>query len=188
MCWRAKIGHSDTLGTKSRVSAGGAQVMQTGSGVSHQEEMCGERTDFFQIWFEPHLQEAVKKDATYGEYQQEDFQVANEDGVRVKKVIGEGAPVSLVAEVEMDDITLQPGKTHRRNLAAGHILAAVTVSGEGIWRSTENEDTVAVKSRYFSVIEATEDTEVVAQENREGELRLVIIEVPRKVGYPLYGE
>ena len=183
-----EIGHSDTLGTKSRVSAGGAQVMQTGSGVSHQEEMFGEKTEFFQIWFEPHFHKAVKRDATYGEYQQQDFKVTNEDGVRVKKVIGEGAPVSLVAEVEMDDITLQPGKTHRRNLAAGHILAAVTVSGEGIWRSTENEDTVAVKSRYFSVIEATEDTEVVAQANRETELRLVIIEVPRKVGYPLYGE
>ena len=107
-----EIGHSDTLGTKSRVSAGGAQVMQTGSGVSHQEEMIGEKTEFFQIWFEPHLQKAVRRDATYGEYQQGDFPVANKDGVEIKKVIGEGAPVSLVAEVEMDDITLQPGVTH----------------------------------------------------------------------------
>ncbi len=32
-----EIGHYDTLGTQSRVKAGGAQVMQTGSGVSHEE-------------------------------------------------------------------------------------------------------------------------------------------------------
>jgi len=39
-----EIGHSDTLGTESRVGVGSAQVMQTGSGVYHQEEMFGERT------------------------------------------------------------------------------------------------------------------------------------------------
>ena len=31
--------------------------MRTGSGISHQEEMYGERTEFFQIWFEPFLDE-----------------------------------------------------------------------------------------------------------------------------------
>ena len=41
-----EIGHYDTLGTRSRVKRGGAQVMQTGSGVSHEEEMFSGDTQF----------------------------------------------------------------------------------------------------------------------------------------------
>ena len=68
-----EIGHRDTLGTVSRVKTGGAQVMQTGSGVSHEEETLGKHTEFFQIWFEPNLREAVKRPPTYRELHHEDF-------------------------------------------------------------------------------------------------------------------
>ena len=64
---KGEIGHYDTLGNRSKVKAGGAQVMQTGSGVSHEEETVGDHTEFFQIWFDPNLKEAVRKPATYRE-------------------------------------------------------------------------------------------------------------------------
>jgi redox-sensitive bicupin YhaK (pirin superfamily) len=81
-----EIGHSDTLGTRSRVGKGGAQVMQTGSGVSHQEEMYGERTDFFQIWFEPDLKEAMRRPATYAEFRDEDFPREEREGSKPSAV------------------------------------------------------------------------------------------------------
>ena len=52
---QGEIGHYDTMGNRSRVKAGGAQVMQTGSGVSHEEETVSDHNEFFQIWFEPDL-------------------------------------------------------------------------------------------------------------------------------------
>ena len=54
-----EIGHYDTLGNRSRVKAGGAQVIQAGSGISHEEETLGEFTDFFQIWFNPDLRKTL---------------------------------------------------------------------------------------------------------------------------------
>jgi len=56
-----EIGHYDTLGHRSRVQAGGAQVIQAGSGISHQEETIGDFTDFFQIWFDPDIRKALHK-------------------------------------------------------------------------------------------------------------------------------
>ena len=183
-----EIGHSDTLGTESRVSAGGAQVMQTGSGVYHREKMFGEHTEFFQIWFEPDMLQATKRPPTYAEYNHHDFPVRETDGVRVKPIIGEEAQISLVAKVKMDDVTIQPGKTYHRRVAAGNCLAVVAIHGKGVWHHAEDGNEVPFKTKDFAVIEAIEDTDVSVQANQGGELRLAIIEVPSQVEYPLYGE
>jgi len=61
-----ELGHSDTGGHESRVGKGGVHVMQTGSGISH-EEQTFESTEFFQIWFEPDLREAITQPPTYNE-------------------------------------------------------------------------------------------------------------------------
>ena len=45
------VGHRDTLGNLQQVTTGGAQIMQTGSGAYHAEEL-GKDTEMFQIWFE----------------------------------------------------------------------------------------------------------------------------------------
>ena len=71
------VGHTDTAGNNRRVSAGGIQAMQTGSGISHQEEMHGERTEFFQIWFEPNMQEALRERPRYLDF--EDSQIPREE-------------------------------------------------------------------------------------------------------------
>jgi redox-sensitive bicupin YhaK (pirin superfamily) len=52
---QGKAEHGDSLGTKSVVGSGGAQVMQTGSGISHEERFIGPDMEGFQIRFEPHL-------------------------------------------------------------------------------------------------------------------------------------
>ena len=109
-----EIGHTDTLGTRSRVGKGGVQVMQTGSGVSHQEEMFGDRTDFFQIWFEPNLKEALSRKPTYHEYADAEFPRENRDGVEIKSIIGNGGPIDLVAEIGND--RCNPGS--RSNISA----------------------------------------------------------------------
>ena len=49
------------FGKFQRVETGGLQMMQTGSGVSHEERTFDVPTNFFQIWFEPHLGDTVKR-------------------------------------------------------------------------------------------------------------------------------
>ena len=153
-----EIGHRDTLGTVSRVKAGGAQVMQTGSGVSHEEETLGNHTNFFQIWFEPHLQEAVKRPPTYGEFHHEDFPVLSQDGVTLKSIIGKGGPVALVAPVQMQEMTVVPGKQFVRTLQKGMSLAALTIKGKGTWHAHQTDQQLSVDLGDFAVIRTNVDT------------------------------
>ncbi len=181
-----EIGHYDTLGTRSRVSQGGAQVMQTGSGVMHEEEMSEAGTQFFQIWFEPYLQEALRRPPTYAEFHHEDFSVHEEEGVTIKTMIGEGAPIQLVAEVAMQDVTVAPGARYRRSLAAGRSLAVVAISGAGAWQADDTDTPVSFAVQDFTVIHAGADAVLTATAEAGEPLRLALIEVPTEVDYPLY--
>ena len=182
-----EIGHRDTLGKASQVKAGGAQVMQTGSGVSHEEEFLGERTEMFQIWFEPELRAAVTRSPTYAEVHSEQFPVSGEaSGVSVKHLLGKDAPISLVAEVTMQDVSIGAGKAHQYALPAGRSLAVVAVKGTGEWKLDEQGEGVAFGTRDFSVLHAREDAAVSVTAGGGDGLRLAMIEVPTRVDYPLY--
>jgi quercetin 2,3-dioxygenase len=181
-----EIGHSDTKGNSSRVGAGGAQLMQTGSGISHQEEMFGTKTEFFQIWFEPELQPAMRRPPVYADFGAEDFPLETSDGVSVKKIIGSGGAVDLVAPVQMRDISVDAGHTYRFELEAGQALAAMTVSGKGYWSGVDDDDKIKVESRDFVLSEARETTPVVLRAHDAAALRVVLVETPLEVDYPLY--
>lgn len=183
-----EIGHYDTLGTRSRVKAGGAQVMQTGSGVSHEEETVGDRTEFFQIWFEPNLREAVTQPPTYREFSHEDFPVEARDGVAVKSIIGDGAPVTLQAEAAMQDILIQPGHNYRRELAENRTFALVVIDGKGVLLDEASMGKHYLDPRYFAVVHAGESGAVTFQAEADRSLRIALIEVPARVDYPLYRE
>ncbi|UCE63003.1 MAG: pirin family protein, partial [Nitrospirota bacterium] len=181
-----EIGHRDTLGTVSRVKTGGAQVMQTGSGVSHQEETLGDHTEFFQIWFEPDLQEAVKRSPTYREFHQRDFPVDTYEGVTTKSVIGDGGPISLVAPVTMQEIRVLEEKQLIRKLQKGNCLAALVIDGEGSWTSNEANKSLSVRTGDLAVIEAAVNSELVLRSEGTNPLRTAIVEVPVSVPYRLY--
>lgn len=183
-----EIGHYDTLGTKSRVKAGGAQVMQTGSGVSHEEETVAEHNEFFQIWFEPNLRESILQEPTYREFSHEDFPIQTHDGVTVKQVIGEGAPVTIEAEAAMQDIVIQPGHSYRRDLAADRTLAMMVIEGKGVLVDETNLSKHYLEPRYFAVVHSGEPGAASIQAEADRPLRIALIEVPSKVNYPLYKE
>jgi len=181
-----EIGHYDTLGTKSRVKAGGAQVIQTGSGVSHEEETVGDHTEFFQIWFEPDLREAITKTPTYREFAHEDFPTETRNGVTIKHVIGEGAPVTIEAEAAMQDILIQPGHRYDRQLSADRTLAMVVIDGKGLLVDETTLSKHYLESRYFAVVHGREPGVVSIQAEADCPLRIALVEVPAKVNYPLY--
>ncbi len=181
-----EIGHYDTLGNKSRVKAGGAQVMQTGSGVSHEEETVGDRTEFFQIWFEPDLKQAVQRPATYREIDDAAFPVSERDGVRVKSVLGAGSPVELVTEAAMQDVTVAANREHAHPLQAGKTLAAVVIEGDGTLLDAESGGKTHIRRKDFAVVHAQAAGTVTFKAGSQGALRLALVEVPARVKYPLY--
>jgi quercetin 2,3-dioxygenase len=183
-----EIGHYDTLGNRSRVKTGGAQIMQTGSGVSHEEETLGDHTEFFQIWFEPDLKDAVLKRPTYREFGDAIFPTEKNNGVVVKSVLGAGAPVTLEAEASMQDVTIEPGACHERALGPGRSLAIVVISGKGFGIDKGTGQKSYFQEKYFVVVHARIDGIISFRAEGDRPLRLAIVEVPSEVNYPLYRE
>jgi redox-sensitive bicupin YhaK (pirin superfamily) len=146
----------------------------------------GDHNEFFQIWFEPHLEEAVRRTPTYREFANEDFPVEEKDGVRIKSVIGDGAPVTLVAEANMQDVVIQPGHRYQRPLAQGRTLAVMVIAGKGVLLDEATLGKHYLEPRYFSVVYAPENGTVTLQAEGDSPLRAAIIEVPATVNYPLY--
>ena len=181
-----EIGHYDTMGNRSRVKAGGAQVMQTGSGVSHEEETIGDHTELFQIWFEPNLKETVHHTPTYAEFRHEDFPVEVRDGVTLKHVIGNGAPISILAEASMQDILILSSHGYRRELSANRTLAMVVIDGQGALIDQVSSEQHELAPRYFAVVHVGDPGSIAIQAKQDVPLRLAMIEVPVEVDYPLY--
>lgn len=183
-----EIGHYDTLGNRSRVKAGGAQVMQTGSGVFHEEETVGDHNEFFQIWFEPNLKETINLTPTYREFSHEDFPTETRDGVAVKYLIGGKAPISIQAEAAMLDILIQPGFRSLREIPAKRTLALMVIDGKGLLVDETALSKHYLEPRYFGVVHAGEKGAISIQAEGDSPLRIALIEVPAQVDYPLYKE
>ncbi|MEW9698355.1 pirin family protein [Paenibacillus sp. SI8] len=177
--------HGDTLGTNSTIGAGGAQVMQTGSGVSHREQLVKD-TELFQIWFEPELKEAVKRQPTYRQYAHEEFPNRSEQGYQVKTVIGEGAPIELVTDAGMWDVEINPGGAYSHQVQSGYVLTALAIRGNGRWANTGAPTRyVDIKHKDFIVGKAESLTTVNLENTGEANLRLILIVVPAAVDYEL---
>lgn len=186
---QGRIGHRDTLGNLQEVTTGGVQIMQTGSGAYHAEEL-NKDTEMFQIWFEPHLAKATKRPPTYHQYNHEDFPVETVGGTVVKHIVGQEAPIQLVTDSLMSDITIPAGQSYSQKLPAGYSHAAVVVAGQGrAFNSEEDQPSASAKSFRTGdfVVTAAEVDGVVAYEaDADTSLRLVLIQVPTEVDYPLY--
>ena len=98
--------------------------MQTGSGVSHEEETVAAHNEFFQIWFQPDMKKAIGQTPTYHEFLNEDFTTEIRDGVTVKHVIGHGAPVSIQTDAIMQDILIPPNHYYQHDVPENHNPAA----------------------------------------------------------------
>ncbi len=179
-----EIGHYDTLGNRSRVQAGGAQVMQAGSGISHEEETVGEFNDFFQIWFDPGVQKALHFQPTYNDYKHEDFIIEKKDGTTTKTILGKKSPIFLESEVTMKDISMEDGRIFQAKLDQGKTLAFVVISGKGILFDTQTGTKHYVSKKAFALIHAKQDGEISIQ--AESPFRFAAIQIPAQVDYSLY--
>lgn len=181
---RGKIGHLDTLGNDRVVDTGGIQVMQTGSGVSHEEHMVGEEgTDFFQIWFEPDLRETIKHAPVYRDFEDSEYPVTVSGDANIKHLIGPKAKMQLQADASIDRVQLPAGKSLALETKEGRALVVLTVQGTAQYHA---EETLKAEKKEFAVIEGKADDLVTVEASGNEDLELMIVEVPVKVDYPLY--
>ncbi|RJX38596.1 pirin [Paenibacillus pinisoli] len=180
--------HGDTLGTRSTVGPGGVQLMQTGSGVSHEERFIGPDMEGFQIWFEPHIDKALQMKPTYNQYEHEQFPEQSGDGYLKKTIIGGDSPVSITVDAQMWDVIVDAGKEYRHPATGGRALTALAIRGGGTWLEGEGEGRTSTpfKPRDFIVARADDDHEITIKAGEEEPLRLILIDVPPAVDYPLY--
>jgi redox-sensitive bicupin YhaK (pirin superfamily) len=178
---KGKGRHQDTVGTDCIVGTGGVQVMQAGSGIQHAESLL-EPTEAFQIWFEPYLNEAIKRPPTYRKYVHEDFPLVSEKGVTVKTILGEHSPIKIVTDAKMYDVQIANGATYKYLLSPNRTLAGLAIRGGG---SVFEELEVSFENKDFVIIQSEKDETITIQSKGE-ELRMLLIEVPTQVDYPLY--
>lgn len=186
---QGKAEHGDSLGTKSVVGPGGAQVMQTGSGVHHEEKFIGPDMEGFQIWFEPFIKDALKRPPTYNEYSHQDFPIKAEQGIRVKEVIGGESPITLVADVKMWDVELSAGNKYSYAIPPRRTLTTLAIRGQGTFKEdTDIGESEAITYRHkdFILIPTDSETLLTIQADESEDSRLIIIEVPTEVDYPRY--
>ena len=186
---QGKLNHRDTLGNQSRVGVGGAQVQQAGSGLSHEEITGPDHTEFFQIWFQPDLEAALKRAPSYGEFEHESFPTEVSDDVSTKTILGPDSPIQLVTEASMRDINVAPGGIFVHPVTPGRALVMVTVEGGGRWSSGSESSLGFVSAQDCTVITPTHDADsrqITLTAEGGQPLRFVAIEAPLETAYPLY--
>ncbi|WP_340400939.1 hypothetical protein [Paenibacillus sp. FSL H8-0079] len=101
-------------------------------------EALKEPTEASQIWFEPHLSQAVKRAPIYLQYESNHFSLIDKDGVTIKRLLGNHSPMQLVTDAQMWDVIIPQGKVYTHSLSLNRTLAGLVIRGDG----TLSSDTI----------------------------------------------
>lgn len=173
------IEHRDSLGTQSQVGAGGVQLMQTGSGLEHEEAFVQVPAESLQIWWDPQFRQQLDTPPRYHSFTAEQFP---QNGP-AKIIVGAGSPIQLVTpDVEMQDLMLTFGAMSEGLVKGGCGWLAIVLQGAG--RLVINAQSFTIQARDFIVHQGEHDTTwtVTAAES----LRLLWMRVPLVLPYALF--
>ena len=137
------INHFDTkLNSWIRLEEGDVQVIRSGNGISHSEEI-GEKSEIFQIWFDPDISKTLNIDATYDDYKLNDFELIESDNYIKKIIKGDRSPLKLLSEnININEFYFNSGDfKHKLNLSL--ISSIFVIDGEGQFNNQK------IKKRRF---------------------------------------
>lgn len=171
------IRHYDTKLKEWRaLSAGDAQIIRAGNGISHAEHMNKDSV-MFQIWVDPNLDKTLKQPASYDDYKSADFPVKEFDHYKVKTYSGDGAPLTMDAPgISIREVLFEQGFEYPLN--TDKIYSIYVQKGD----FNMNEE--KVKQDDFVLVENSEMLKVEA--NASG--KFFVIESPVSAGYKTYAE
>lgn len=93
-----EIKHYDSKQKKwIELTEGDVQIIRSGNGISHAEEIC-EKSEIFQIWFDPDISKSLKENATYNDYKKYNFPILKKEGIKTQILKGKGSPLHMKTE------------------------------------------------------------------------------------------
>jgi hypothetical protein len=91
------------------LTKGDVQIIRAGSGISHAEEIL-DKSEIFQIWFDPDISKTLNKPATYDDYKQKDFPVILSDKMKTTIIKGDKSLFEMDSEgVEIKEYDFDKG-------------------------------------------------------------------------------
>ena len=108
---KGNINHYDNkLDDWITLNEGDVQIIRSGSGISHAEEI-DENSEIFQIWFIPDLSVSLYENASYNDYKKDEFPVESNQNFTKKIIKGNKSPLSMKSEkIEINQYEINKGK------------------------------------------------------------------------------
>ena len=108
---KGNINHYDNkLDDWITLNEGDVQIIRSGSGISHAEEI-DENSEIFQIWFIPDLSVSLYENASYNDYKKDEFPVESNQNFTKKIIKGNKSPLSMKSEkIEINQYEINTDK------------------------------------------------------------------------------
>ena len=139
---RGKINHFDTKQNKwISLSKGDVQIIRAGNGISHAEELEN-NSAIFQIWFDPNLENSLKKNASYDDYNSSQFKVKENKTSSTTIIKGEGSPMQMETEgvrINIHDLKKGPffAETSKEKIHSIFVLnGGIEIKNKNIFKGT----------------------------------------------------
>ncbi len=120
---KGSIRHYDTKQNKwIELNAGDAQIIRSGNGISHAEEIL-DNSEMFQIWFDPDISKTISKPATYNDYKSTSFPIIKNKKNTVVTIKGENSPFIMDTEgIEIYETSFKDG-SHELDLFTSKVYS-----------------------------------------------------------------
>ena len=153
---KGKINHFDTKqNTWIPLSEGDVQIIRSGNGISHSEELM-ENSEIFQIWFDPNLRVSLNKLASYDDYKSQDFQILDSKWKKTKIIKNENSRLKMDSEgIEIfqysyldnknDEISLKLDKIHSFFIIDGEISINGKIISKGFFFTVRDQNLLKLK-------------------------------------------
>lgn len=135
------ITHQDFSGHKGTIRAGDLQWMTAGRGIIHSEMPEGGIARGLQLWVNLSAKDKMKE-PRYQEFQCEDIEMVEKDGVEVRIIAGEAmgvrSPVYTETPTMFLDFTLTPGAQVHQHIPESWNSFVYVIEGEGFFGSSSS--------------------------------------------------
>ena len=150
---KGKINHYDTSQKKwISLSEGDVQIIRSGSGISHSEELL-ENSEIFQIWFDPDVSKSIHKYPSYNDYKKNDFDIIDLKSKKIKLIKTENSILKMDSEgIIIKEYYFKDKEKHQKiEILENKIHSFFLLNGE-----IELDKKLIVKGDFFKVSDLKE--------------------------------
>tara|TARA_X000000950_G_C13890602_1_gene650707 strand:- start:362 stop:1114 length:753 start_codon:yes stop_codon:yes gene_type:complete len=150
---KGKINHYDTNQKKwISLSEGDVQIIRSGSGISHSEELL-ENSEIFQIWFDPDVSKSIHKYPSYNDHKKNDFDIIDLKSKKIKLIKTENSILKMDSEgIIIKEYYFKDKEKHQKiEILENKIHSFFLLNGE-----IELDKKLIVKGDFFKVSDLKE--------------------------------